>query len=189
MIQKSAIPAHATCVFKGDIFEVWQWEQKMYDGTTKMFERIRRQNTVQIIAIYGKKIVILEEEQPDYESSYISFPGGRVEKDEEASFAAQRELMEETGLASIDWELWSENRPESKLDWSVYTYIARNVQKMREPSLDSGEKIKIKYLTFEQLLLLPDEKKFRGGSLEIELLRARYDKKARTKLKKALFKK
>ena len=45
------IPKDARCVFKGVIFEVWQWEQKMFDGSMATFERIKRPDTVVIIQL------------------------------------------------------------------------------------------------------------------------------------------
>ena len=33
MSKTKPIPSYAKMVFKGKLFEVWQWEQKMFDGT------------------------------------------------------------------------------------------------------------------------------------------------------------
>jgi hypothetical protein len=48
---KNNLPSHARLAFKGIMNEVWQWDQKMYDGTTKIFEKIKKQDTVTIIAL------------------------------------------------------------------------------------------------------------------------------------------
>lgn len=50
------IPINARRVFKGIIFDVYQWEQKMFDGNFKTFEMLKRPNTVEIIAIRDNKI-------------------------------------------------------------------------------------------------------------------------------------
>jgi len=55
---RKGIPSNAKLAFKGVIFEVWQWEQEMFDGTTEIFERIWRLPTVEIIATVGDKILI-----------------------------------------------------------------------------------------------------------------------------------
>ena len=36
------IPPEAKCVFRGKIFDVYQWPQRLYDGSTATFEMLRR---------------------------------------------------------------------------------------------------------------------------------------------------
>ena len=38
----------ADCVFRGEIYEVHQWLQKMPDGSVKTFEMLRRPDTVMV---------------------------------------------------------------------------------------------------------------------------------------------
>ena len=45
------IPDHATCVFHGALFDVYQWQQEMFDGTYETFEMLRRPDTIAVIAI------------------------------------------------------------------------------------------------------------------------------------------
>lgn len=40
-VSRQPIPDHAKCVFKGVIFDVYQWEQKLYNGTTTTFEKLK----------------------------------------------------------------------------------------------------------------------------------------------------
>lgn len=181
------IPPDAKKAFTGKIFEVWQWEQKMYDGSTQTFERLTRPNTAQVLAVFGDKIVMLSQEQPHRPQPYTSLPGGRCEQNEEPLLCAQRELLEETGYASDDWILFQENQPAAKIEWTVFTFIARNCQAGAEPHLDSGEKITMRLLSFDELLTLPDDATFQDPSLVVELLRARYDAEAKQKLRTLLF--
>lgn len=39
---KQPIPENAKLVFKGKIFDTYQWEQEMYDGSRVTFEKIKR---------------------------------------------------------------------------------------------------------------------------------------------------
>jgi hypothetical protein len=59
------IPENAKRVFEGKTFDVYQWEQEMFDGKTKIFERLQRNHSVDVIAVSAEgKIYILEERQP-----------------------------------------------------------------------------------------------------------------------------
>lgn len=71
---KDYLPEDATLVFVGKNFEVWQREQEMYDGTKKIFEKVRKRNGVSIIAVVGDRIVVQEQEQP-HRDMFISLPG------------------------------------------------------------------------------------------------------------------
>lgn len=49
------IPKEATKVFEGRIYDVYQWPQKMFDGSTETFEMLGRADTVKIIALVNEK--------------------------------------------------------------------------------------------------------------------------------------
>ncbi|MBU4338880.1 NUDIX domain-containing protein [Patescibacteria group bacterium] len=183
------LPLNAKRAFKGEIFEVWQWEQKMFDGSVEIFEKLKRSNTAGVIAAAGGKILIQAQEQPDKPEVFASIPGGRCEEGEDSLVAAKRELLEETGYASDDWELWNEQEPVSKLIWTVYTYIARDCVYKQPPRLDAGEKITIRFISFDEFLMLSEDKNFYEKELVNALYRARFDKKFREEFRKLLFKK
>ena len=59
------IPPHATCVFQGILFDVYQWQQEMFDGSFRTFEKIRRRTIgAQVIATRGDRIFYSQEQQP-----------------------------------------------------------------------------------------------------------------------------
>lgn len=168
------IPPQAKKVFSGVIFDVYQWEQELFDGSKDTFEMLKRPDTVQVIATHGDKIIIGYEKQPTKGPSYTLL-GGRVDKGEEPLIAAKRELMEEAGLASDDWELWNSNQPLNKLDWTVYTYIARECKKIAEPALEPGEDIEIREVTFDQFIEIVTGNNFWGRELTCEVLRMKME--------------
>ena len=53
------IPQQAKKVFKGTIFSVYQWQQKMFDGTFQTFEMLKRAYTIEVIASAGDKIFMI----------------------------------------------------------------------------------------------------------------------------------
>lgn len=182
------LPSNAKIVFKGQIFEVWQWKQKMFDGSVETFEKLRRTNTAQAIPIVGDKILIQTQRQPHRKKSFNSIPGGRCERGEKPLVAAKRELLEETGYASDDWMLWREENPISKIIWTVYTYIARNCYFKQPPHLDAGEKITTRLISFDGFLMLSEDQSFyERKDLCCALIQARFDKKFEEDFYKLLF--
>ena len=186
MATAKAIPLHAKLMFKGKIFDTYQWEQQMYDGSFVTFERLKRSCTAAVIPIVGDKILITEQEQPDTHL-FISLPGGRCDENEDPLVAAQRELLEETGYVSDDWILWKEDRPFNKIVWTIYTYIARNCKLKQSPHLDAGEKIKLKLVTFAEFIMLSEDPQFRDVGLATELLRIRLHPEKLQKFQNLLF--
>jgi 8-oxo-dGTP pyrophosphatase MutT (NUDIX family) len=181
------LPQNAKCVFKGVIFEVWQWRQKMFDGSYSIFERLKRPDTCQVIPIVGDKILIQMQEQPDTVRPFPSLPGGRRDGKETALQAAKRELLEESGYASIDWKLWKKQQPHSKIIWMAYTFVARNCKKIQKSCPDAGEKTKAKLIEFDEFLKLSDNPDFYEKELVGVLHRAKFDKKYQKEFKKLLF--
>lgn len=185
--EKKFIPDTAEVVFQGEIFKVYQWEQELYDGSKATFEKIDRPDTVEIIALVGDKILLTEQEQP-HRNPFVALPGGRVDEGEEILHAAHRELLEETGHDSKDVVLWKLFEDTGNVLWSRYIYVARNCQKVHDGDLDAGEKIQVKLIGFDDLLMLSEDKNFRcKGRLKEELYYLRLHLEEQEKFKKLLF--
>lgn len=159
----------------------------MYDGSTQIFEGIKRCDTSSIIATTGDKIIYLYQEQPHKLEPFGSLPGGRVDQAGESPLeAAKRELLEETGYQSTDWEIFAKNSPDGKIERTFHTYIARDCQKVAEQNLDPGEKIKVHLLALDELLDLADSDRFPHLDIQALLVRAKYHSKSNEKLKDLL---
>ncbi len=168
------LPDDAKKVFEGVIFDVYQWQQKMFDGSEETFERVRRPATVLVIPTTGTSVFLSKEEQPGRPVA-INLLGGRLEKGEEPLACAKRELVEEAGMESTDWELYKMYEPVIKMDWQVYIFIARGCKKVANQTLDAGERIEVQEVTFTDFI----DQVCSEGSREIELaadvLRMRLD--------------
>lgn len=156
------IPDNATKVFSGIIFDVYQWQQVMFDGSTQTFEKLKRPDSVQVIAIKEGKIVVLEQEQSDI-GFFYSLPGGRHDENTEDELqAAKRELLEETGMRFSNWKLISAIQPLSKIDWIIYTFLSTDFVDQTEQSLESGEKIVVTLKTLDEIKVLIKDPKTRN---------------------------
>ena len=187
MKRKTNIPNNSKKVFSGIIFDVYQWEQELYDGSKQTFEMLKRNDTVVVIPITKEnKIIITKQSQPRKKEFY-AFPGGRCNKNKDITDEAKRELLEETGYSSEEFNLWKSFQNGSKFDWYIHFFIAKRCIKISEKSLDPGEKIKLEFISFEELLKLVYLKQYDPRSLTYEFLRAYYDKKYKEKIRKELF--
>ncbi|MES2059930.1 MAG: NUDIX hydrolase [Patescibacteria group bacterium] len=178
------IPDHAKKVFEGVLFDVYQWPQEMYDGTTQTFERLKRADVVVVFGVLPDgKILMADQEQPGRDP-YVGAIAGRMEKGEEVIDAAKREFREETGYEADKYILIDAKQTASKIDWVVYTFIAKGLRKVGEQELDGGEKIKLRSVTFDELLEMADKSFFPNKELALMLLAAKSDSAKMTELRK-----
>ncbi|OGI61195.1 hypothetical protein A2814_01805 [Candidatus Nomurabacteria bacterium RIFCSPHIGHO2_01_FULL_38_19] len=143
------------------LFDVYQWEQEMFDRTKTTFEKLRRSDTVIVFPVLDDgKILLTEQEQPGKEP-FIGVAGGRVDDDEDILEAAKRELVEETRYEAIDYILWDAQHPTSKIDWVVYTFIAKGLKKVADMNLDAGEKITLRPVNLDEFIDIAISKNFK----------------------------
>lgn len=180
------LPTQAKKVFQGKIFSVYQWDQKLYDGTSATFEMLKRPGTIQIIPTADDQVFISLEEQPTKPLAF-SLLGGRMEPDEEPLVTAKRELLEEAGLTSNDWELLKTYEFQGKIEWPLYYYVARNCKKIAEQKLDGGEKLEVKEVSFSKFIDLTSSEDFGNQMFTNDILRFRLDPKKLAEFKKKLF--
>lgn len=181
------LPKHAKKVFEGILFDVWQWEQEMFDGSVQTFEKVSRSASVGVLPITkDKKIILTVQEQPNM-AEFVSLVGGVVDPGEEVEHAAHRELLEESGCKTDDLELWYSVQPITKVEWPIYLYVARNCKKVAEASPDVGEKIKLKYVTWQEFLEIIYLDEFRDKELSLHLLKLMKNKAEFKKLESFLF--
>lgn len=181
---KQPIPEHAKCVFNGVMFDVYQWEQELYDGTKTTFEKLKRPDTVVVFPILPDgRILLTEQEQPG-KKAFVGATGGRVDEGEEILAAAKRELLEESGYEAEKYILWHAEQPASKIEWAVYLFIAKGLKKMADINLDGGEKIKLKPVTFDEFIELGTSKGFEEKEIVPHLMEAKFYPKKKEELRK-----
>ena len=180
---RQPIPHRAEKVFEGVLFNVYQWDQELYDGTTARFEKLTRDDTVNVFPITPqKKIVLTRQEQPGIKE-FVSGCGGNIDLGEDILSAAYREMVEETGYETDTFDFWFSTQPSSKVDSASYSFFARDAKHIRKPNPDGGEKIKVFEVTFEEFVEVCADTQFRDYEVAIRVLRAARDKDKLKKLK------
>jgi len=159
----------------------------MFDGSFQTFERVKREDTVIVIASVKNKIVMLKQKQPGSNWFYCT-PSGRMDvPGEKPLAAAKRELLEETGMQAKKFFLWKKHETSGKVTSTIYFFIARDCEKVTAQKLDVGEKIKVSLISFEEYLKLADNPQSHMWETIIDSLKARLDKKYKNYLKKVIF--
>ncbi|TSC90367.1 MAG: ADP-ribose pyrophosphatase [Microgenomates group bacterium Gr01-1014_5] len=183
-LSKQPLPKEAKRVFKGVIFDVYQWQQKMFDGSVQTFEKLKRKDTVIIIPITEEgKIILIEQEQPA-RNPFIGLAGGRINEGENIETAACRELLEETGYETDELVFWDAIQPVGKIEWSVFTFIAKNCRRVNEPQLDAGEKMRLKFVTFDEFVEIVTDNGFDDLEIVMKVMRAKLNSKKMEDLRK-----
>jgi len=181
---KQPIPDNAKKVFGGVLFDVYQWEQELFDGTKTLFEKLKRPDTVVVFPVLDDgKIILTEQEQPGKEP-FIGATGGRVDEGEDILEAAKRELLEESGYEASEFILWDAQHPTSKIDWVVYTFIAKGLKKVADMNLDAGEKINLKLVNLDEFIEIAINKNFVEKEIIPKLYEAKLHPEKKEELKK-----
>lgn len=176
------IPSHAKKVHQGVIFDVWQWEQELSDGSKATFERISRRDSVATFPVLDDgRIVLTKQTQPEKEP-FIAAPGGRMNPGESVLDAAKRELLEEAGLEAKRFILWKAVQPTSEIDWASYIFIAKGVNETANCTLDPGEKIELLHVSFDEFLGIATQDDFYEKEIQADVLRALLDPKKKAEL-------
>ncbi len=182
--RKSTVPESAKLAFEGKIFDVYQWEQALYDGSTHTFEKITRQDTAVVYPILEDgKILLIKDSQPQRDT-VITAPSGRLETGENPEQAIVRELLEETGHRAETLVPFYTHQPYEKIDWFVHVFIGKNCKKVQEPKVDAGEKIELMPVSFDELVDLVLSESIRQEGLNNLVLRALLDSKKTEELRK-----
>jgi 8-oxo-dGTP pyrophosphatase MutT (NUDIX family) len=89
-----------------------------------------------------RRSVVTRTDARDANSTCLELPGGVIDHGETPLAAAKRELLEETGYSSTEWEfVGSMFANPARQTNRVHTFIARNIKAGRAQQLDASEEI------------------------------------------------
>lgn len=181
-LSNQPMPANARCVFKGILFDVYQWEQELFDGTTSVFEKLKRPDTVIVLPVLPDGNIILNQQEQPGQKPFIAAPGGRVDLGEDVVTAAKRELLEESGHTAETLTLWCAHQPTTKIDYAVFVFVAKNITKVADLALDAGEKIQLKTVSLDELIDIGMNSDFAGEEAAKRFTVAKYLPEKRAEL-------
>lgn len=143
------------------IFKVRKDKSINSDGKEHSFFVLENEDWVNIIPITkNREVVLIEQYRHGIEAMTLEIPGGMVDEGENAQFAAERELIEETGYKPREVVYLGKTHPNPAThDNTVHHYLALDCEKVSETTFDSTESIVTHLVPLEEFAkMITDEK-------------------------------
>lgn len=179
------IPPDAQLVFRGAVYDVYQWTVTDTHGQTVTYEALTRPNVAVAIAVDGDTILLARETQPGLGSFWTHF-GGFVESGESPLIAAQRELREEAGMTANQWTLLGEYVHPGRVVSRTFVYLARDLTSVPR-QLEGDECIDVVGVSWSTWLELIVQPSFRGRAEILDLVYTGLDPNRAKRLHRLFF--
>ena len=154
---------------KGDFLSVQKYRCYLNNGQKIIREKLLKGrldgSSVIILAVTNNKEFILAIEPRVFtkETVDIGLPAGYIEKDEQPTEAAERELLEETGYVAEKFiSLGSFYQDQGCSGAYNHYFLAINCRKVKEQNLDADEFIKYVLVNYDDLNWLIDNNYIKG---------------------------
>ncbi|OLS40164.1 NUDIX hydrolase [Bacillus sp. MRMR6] len=144
---------HSEEIFSGKVISLHLQEVELPNGKQSKREIVKHPGAVAILAVTDdQKIVMVEQYRKALERTIVEIPAGKLEKGEEPSLCAMRELEEETGYVCENLELLlSFYTSPGFADEIVHLFVAKGlVKKEDSAALDEDEFVNLVELTLPE---------------------------------------
>lgn len=175
------VPKDATKTFDGILFNIYQWDLDLYDGTRARYECAVRQDSASVIAFKDPDTIVLtEQEQPNRAKPFIDVPGGRVDEGEEPEQTARREFLEETGMSIGRLIPYKQIQLSGSTRFTLHYYLATDLEEVagaQHP--DPGERITVRYTPIDEAVRMSLQQEMRQAWVMLAILSFAYDPKSK----------
>jgi 8-oxo-dGTP pyrophosphatase MutT (NUDIX family) len=131
----------------------YDWVKNPRTGKSMRAVVLETADWVNVVALTpAGKIVCVHQHRFGVGKSTLEIPAGLIESGETPEQAARRELEEETGYTSAEWEsLGSVQANPAFLNNHCHLWLALNVEKTHPMDLDENEDIEVTELTLAEI--------------------------------------
>jgi len=121
----------------------------------------------------NNEIILVDEYKYPVDLVMTGLPGGTFTRGKENPLeAAKRELKEETGYESDDWELYiTTYEYPTKCTHILYFYVAKNCVKTSDQNLDENEELTFRWVPFKEAVNMVKSDKIGHGNTAYAILR------------------
>ncbi|MEW9049750.1 MAG: NUDIX hydrolase [Neobacillus sp.] len=144
---------HNEEIFSGKVISLHLQDVELPNGKQSKREIVKHPGAVAILAVTDdQKIVMVEQYRKALERTIVEIPAGKLERGEEPSLCAMRELEEETGYVCENLELLlSFYTSPGFADEIVHLFVAKGlVKKEDSAALDEDEFVNLVELTLPE---------------------------------------
>jgi ADP-ribose pyrophosphatase len=141
-------------VYDGHFLKVQRDTIELPNGKRTAREYVLHPGAVVILPLLDDGTVLMERQyRYPLHQVFIEFPAGKIDKGEDPLLAAKRELEEETGYTSAEWQFVTTiHNAIAYSDEHLDLYLARGL-KAGTQKLDDGEFLEVFTATIDELLL------------------------------------
>ena len=140
-----------------NIFKVLKRDMRIVSEDHKAtFSILEAPDWINVIALTPENdIVLVEQYRYGIEAPTLELPGGVCDPGESPLETCKRELLEETGFSSEDWESLGKVSSNPAMQTNdTHTYLALGCVKTAEQKLDGNERINVHVIPIDEFLEL-----------------------------------